>query len=164
MTPESLGELLAATVAELERIGAADEALGELREGRGVGRLRGQPKLVPVGRAWRLGVVLLDRAGRLYATGEITRAIEPQVAVTNRSAAAELKREYRRAAVRGPFPTGETINHEFAALDLSPDALRESSGLLSLTGDGAVLVRLPSGSRIPLENYLADRVALFSLD
>jgi len=162
--PQHLDALLAATVAELESIGAADEALGVLREGRGIGPLRGQPKLVPVGRAWRLGVVLLDRAGALYATGEITRAIEPQVAVTNRSAAAEVKREYRRAAVRGSFPTGETINHEFEPLDLSPNALSAGSGLLSLADDGAVLVRLASGSRIPLERYLADRVALFSLD
>lgn len=163
MTPEQLSSRLAATVAELDRIGAPDEALGELREGRGIGRMRAQPKLVPVGRAWRLGVVLLDRAGRLYATGEITRAIEPQVAVTNRSAAAELKREYRRAAVRGPFATGETINHEFEPIDLSADALRAGSGPLSVDGE-ELLVRLTSGSRVPLERYLADRVGLFSLD
>ena len=164
MDHSQLGGMLAATVAELERVGAADEALGVLQEGRGIGRLRGQPKLVPVGRAWRLGVVLLDRSGALFATGEITRAIEPQVAVTNRSAAAELKREYRRAAVRGPFPAGETINHEFAPIDLGESALGTGSGPLSLGDDGTVLVRLPSGSRVPLDTYLADRVALFSLD
>lgn len=164
MARDPLDALLAATIAELERIDAPDEALGVLREGRGIGPLRGQPKLMPVGRAWRLGVVLLDRDGALYATGEITRAIEPQVAVTNRSAAAELKREYRRAAVRGPFPTGETINHEFEALDLSPEALAAGSGPLSVADDGTVVVRLASGSRIPLERYLADRVELFTLD
>ena len=157
-----LDALLARTVADLERIGAADESLAELRD-RGIGRLRGKPYLSPIGRAWRLGVVLLDRLGGLYATGEITRAIEPQIAVTNRSADAELKREYRRAAARGPFREGETINHGFTPLDLSDAALRDGSGPLSLDGD-VVLVRLASGSRIPLERYLADRVSLFELD
>jgi len=164
MHPDTLAAALAATVVELDRIGAADEALAVLKEGRGIGKLRGQPKLMPVGRAWRLGVVLLDRSGALYATGEITRAIEPQVAVTNRSAQAELKREYRRAAVRGPFPEGETINHEFEPIDVSADALRAGSGPLSLGDDDEVLVRLPSGSSIPLARYLADRTALFTLD
>ena len=157
-----LDALLARTVADLEQIGAADESLAVLRD-RGIGRLRGKPFLSPVGRAWRLGVVLLDRLGGLYETGEITRAIEPQIAVTNRSADAERKREYRRAAARGPFREGETINHGFTPLDLSDAALREGSGPLSLVGD-VVLVRLPSGSRIPLERYLADRVSLFQLD
>ena len=157
-----LAALLARAVADLERIGAADEALAVLRD-RGIGRLRGKPYLSPIGRAWRLGVVLLDRLGGLYETGEITRAIEPQIAVTNRSADAELKREYRRAAARGPFPEGETINHGFTPLDLSDAALRDGSGPLSLDGD-VVLVRLLSGGRIPLERYLADRVSLFQLD
>ena len=164
MTPDTLGAALAATVAELDGTGAADEALAVLREGRGISVLRGQPRMMPVGRAWRLGVILLDRSGGLYATGEITRAIEPMVAVTNRSAAAEQKREYRRAAARGPFTEGETINHEFTPIDLAPDALRAGSGPLSLGDNDEILVQLASGSRIPLEGYLADRVALFTLD
>jgi len=149
-------ELLARTVAELQRIGAADESLAVLREGRGIGSLRGAPRMLPVGRAWRLGVLLLDVQGNLYATGQVTRAIEPQIAVTNRSAEAELKREYRRAAARGPFPEGETINFEFAMLE----GLEEPLSVV----DDVVHVRLASGSTVPLERYLADRVGLFSLD
>lgn len=164
-----LPDLLARTIAELERIGADDEALAVLRDGRGIGKIRTRPFMVRTGSAWRLGVVLLDRTGQLYATGEITRAIEPQVAVTNRSAEAEQKREYRRAAARGSFHTGETINHGFTPIDVSIEALRAGDGPLSLdnSDDDAsanVLVRLPSGSRIPLERYLADRVSLFDLD
>ena len=164
MRMTDLSGLLARTIADLERIGAADEALAVLRDGRGIGKLKSKPFMVRTGRAWRLGVILLDRSGQLYATGAITRAIEPQVAVTNRSAEAEQKREYRRAAARGSFRTGETINHGYEPVDVSIDALRAGDGPLSLDDTDTVLVRLPSGSRIPLERYLADRVSLFELD
>ena len=145
---------LAATVAELQRLGAHDEALGTLRLGRGIGSLRTAPMLIPAGRAWRLGVLLIDVTGGLYATGEVTRAIEPLIAVTNRSAEAERKRELRRMAARGPFAEGDTINVDYVALSLSDPAEP-----LSRDGD-ELLVRLPSGSRVPLERYLADRVAI----
>jgi len=159
-----LQPVLARTVAALEEIGAHDEALAALKLGRGIGSLRTPPMLIPVGRAWRLGVLLLDRLGNLYATGEVTRAIEPQIAVTNRSDEAERKRELRRMAARGPFPEGETINVDFSMLDLDDAALARGEGPLSLAESGEVLVRLPSGRDIHLEKYLADRVGLFSLD
>ena len=145
---------LAATVAELQRIGAPDEALGVLRLGRGIGPLRTAPMLIPIGRAWRLGVLLVDVQGGIYATGEVTRAIEPLIAVTNRSAEAERKRELRRMAARGPFAEGDTINVDFIPLSLD-----EPAEPLTREGDD-LLVRLPSGSRVPLEQYLADRVAI----
>jgi len=145
---------LAATVAELQRIGAPDEALGVLRLGRGIGPLRTAPMLIPIGRAWRLGVLLVDVQGGIYATGEVTRAIEPLIAVTNRSAEAERKRELRRMAARGPFAEGDTINVDFIPLSLD-----EPAEPLTREGDD-LLVRLPSGSRVPLERYLADRVAI----
>jgi hypothetical protein len=145
---------LAATVAELQRLDAPDEALGTLRLGRGIGSLRTAPMLIPAGRAWRLGVLLLDVTGGLYATGEVTRAIEPLIAVTNRSAEAERKRELRRMAARGPFAPGETVN-----VDYLPLSLENPEEPLSRAGD-ELLVRLPSGSRVPLERYLDDRVAI----
>ena len=159
---DELKVLLSDTIAELERVGAVDEALGEWRQARGIPGLsvvgwRPKARLVPVGRAWRLGVVLLDGDGNIFATGEVTRAVEPQVAVTNRSAEAERKRELRRAAARGKFAEGESINLDWRRLDgIEPP--------LSLSPSGEVLVRLGSGRDIPLVTYLADRVALFSLD
>ena len=161
---QPLADLLAGTVTRLEQLGAHDEALAALKLGRGIGNLRTPPMLIPVGRAWRLGVVLLDRLGNLYATGEVTRAIEPQIAVTNRSDEAERKRELRRMAARGPFAEGETINVDFSMLDVDDAALARGEGPLSLADSGEVLVRLPSGSDIHFEKYLADRVGLFNLD
>ena len=153
---DALAELLARTVDELTRIQASDEGLGEWRQPRGFLGLKPKPSIVPVGRAWRLGVVLLSRDATLFATGEVTRAVEPLVAVTNRSAEAERKRDLRRAAVRGKWPEGETINVGFTRI------LSVSDEPLSL-GEGEILVRLASGSRVPLERYLADRVSLFEL-
>lgn len=159
-----LDALLARTVAQLQAMDAADESLATMREPRGISIIKTKPALLPIGRAWRLGVLLLDRLGNLYATGEVTRAIEPQIAVTNRSAEAERKRDLRRAAARGPFPEGEIVNLGFTMLDLGEQALAESDGPVLLDSDVGVLVVLPSGSTMPIDLYLADRVSLFALD
>jgi hypothetical protein len=163
-TVAALPELLAATIETLKKTGAPIEALGELRRGRGVGRLRTAPALHPVGHAWRLGVLLLTADGELFATGEITRAIQPQVAVTNRSETAERKREFRRAAVRGRFPEGETINHGFTPIALDADSLAAGSGPLSVD-NGTVVVRWSAGlGTRPLAQYLDDRARLLTED
>ena len=73
-----LAELLRDTVAALDAAGTPDEALGELR----TSRFRAA-RFVPTGRAWRLGVLLLDRDGTLYETGNVTRAVEPLRGVAN---------------------------------------------------------------------------------
>ena len=144
-----LAELVHRTVEALA--GVPDEALGEV----GKTLLGRQPKLVPAGRAWRLGVLLIDRKGRLYSTGTVTRAIEPLRAVTNRSAEAELRREERRAAVRGHFTEGEVVNFGHTLIDLE-----SAPGPLSVI-DGVVFVRWSStGIPRPLADYLADRLAV----
>jgi hypothetical protein len=156
--------LLAATVERLRATGAPIEALGDMRRGRGVGRLRAAPALHPVGHAWRLGVLLLTADSRLFATGEVTRAVLPQIAVTNRSESAERRRDIRRAAVRGRFPDGETINYGFTPIDLDPESVASGSGPLSISG-GIVVVRWSArlGTR-PLADYLADRTHLLTED
>lgn len=160
----SVPPLLAETIGGLLECGVPVEALGELRRGRGIGALRMAPALHPVGEAWRLGVLLLSADRRLFATGEVTRAIEPQVAVTNRSAAAERRRDFRRAAVRGRFPDGTTINHGFTELALDADSLVAGSGPLSIDG-GTVVVQWSAhlGTR-PLGDYLGDRARLLTED
>jgi len=121
-----------------------DEALGELR----IRRLF-PPKIVPRGRAWRLGTVLLDRDGRLYRVGRTTRAIEPPRGVANKSNEAEERREVQRAAVRGGFAQGETV--DFGHQPLQPELV-----------DGAWMIRW--SPRLPdlvsLQEYLDDRIRL----
>lgn len=142
-----LPELLARTVAELERRGIPDEALATLRIPR-----FGRARLVPAGRAWRLGVLLLDRAGRLYETATVTRAVEPLRGVTNRSAEADARRELRHIAARSKFPEGDAVNVDPVPLHLD--------GPLSVV-DGTVMIRWNAGGGIrPLEAYLADRLSL----
>lgn len=163
----ALDSMLRETVKTLEEIGAPDESLGQFKSSRGFLGFRAAPVMQPVGRAWRLGVLLIDRDQRLYSTGQVTRAIEPLRAVTNRSQAAERRRDDRRAAARGRFTTGEVVNHQFAAIPLDGAALQGGSGPLSIEG-ASVMVRWDSGQGqngvALLEWYLKDRVSLFLLD
>lgn len=140
-----MSELDAILRAAIERLAdMPDEALGQLR----IRRLR-PPKIVKAGRAWRLGTVLLDRDGRLYRVGRTTRAIEPPHGVANKSNEAQERREVQRAAVRGGFPSGETVN--FAHTSLEPELV-----------DGVWMIRwsprLPD--LVPLQDYLDERIRL----
>jgi hypothetical protein len=159
--------LVARTIETLEAGGVHDEALGIMQAPRRFAVFASAPRLAPAGRAWRLGVLLVDRAGGVYETGDVTRAIEPLRAVTNRSAEAEARREDRRAAVRGKFPEGEVVNHRFVPLALDDESLDAASGPLAVR-DGLVVVHWdrssPGRGASPLDHYLADRVSVLSLD
>jgi len=145
---DPLADIVAATVRALEAGAVPDEALASLKRPRW-----GQPRLVETGRAWRLGVLLIDRPGRLFEVGELTRAVEPQRGFANKSPEAEARRELRRAAVRGKFATGEAVNFGCVPVELG-------RGILSIV-DGVPMVRWnASGDLRPLEGYLAERVAL----
>lgn len=161
-----VAELATRTIATLTASGAKDEAIATLTPVRRVLLVTRPPVMVPIGRAWRLGVLLLDRNGRFSATGSLTRATEPGW-VTNQSPGVEARRENRRAATRGPFARGEVINFNVSALDTSVAALRAGSGPLSVV-DEVVMVRWDRAQNeqglIDLASYLADRAALFTLD
>ena len=161
--PTGLPELLAGTVASLRAGSVPDESLATVKRALGIPGLTGASRMVPSGRAWRLGVLLLDSAAHLYATGDVTRAIEPLRAVTNRSAQAEARREDRRAAARGRFPEGEVVNFGYRPLSLDEDDLRDESGVIFLR-EAVVMVRWSAGDPVrgirPLADYLADRVGL----
>lgn len=156
---EYLAGMLARVVRELEESAVPDEALATLKRSR-----FGGVKLVPLkpgrgGRAWRLGVILLARDGTLYASGEVTRAVEPQRGVANKSQEAEDRRELRRAAVRGRFPEGEVVNFGFTPIDVEA-----ASGPVTVV-DGIPLVRWNRAANPrPLEAYLAERIALLTDD
>jgi hypothetical protein len=120
-------------VVALEAAGVHDEALGTLVPAR---RLRGEV-IRPAGRAWRLGALLLARDGTLYETGRVTRAIDPLRGQANKSPDAEARRDKQRAAVRGRFAPGETVNFGYRQID-APESV----------------------GGVPLGDYLAERVAL----
>ncbi|KQO09869.1 hypothetical protein ASF06_06350 [Agreia sp. Leaf244] len=159
--------LVARTIDSLVSQGVHDEALGVMREPRGFSVFKTAPMITPAGRAWRLGVLLVDRDGGVYETGDVTRAIEPLRAVTNRSAEAEARRDDRRAAARGKFPEGEVVNHRFVPLALDDESLDAGSGPLQVR-DGMVVVQWdrssPGHGVSTLDRYLADRVSVLTLD
>jgi len=144
-----LANLLRASVAALDAAGVTDEALAEIKPARKLGPLTVPMKFVAVGRAWRLGEILLDRDARLYSTGSVTRAITPKDFAANKSPAEETRRELQRAAVRSRFRQGDTVNFGFTPLAVGdgPLHLREDELVLTL-----------AHADVPLETYLADRI------
>jgi hypothetical protein len=156
-----LDALIRSTVAELESRGIPDEALAVEK----VGGLRAR-RMVKVGRAWRLGALLIAREGLVYSTGEVTRAIEPSIASRSRTVMAEQQRDDRRAAARGRFREGEVINFRFTAIATDAAALAEGTGPLSLR-DGVLMMQWnpdAANGRRPLAQYLRDRLAVLDED
>jgi hypothetical protein len=154
-----LERLLADTAARLDVAGVKDEALGVLRAPRGFSFFTRPEGMRPVGRAWRLGALLLTRDARLLATGEVTRAVEPGRAATNRSPAGQRRREIRLAASRGPFAEGEVVNFDFESISLDHESLRSGTQRVALLGD-TLMVRWDDREPVPFDRYFADRVAL----
>jgi hypothetical protein len=142
-----VNSVLEEIVSKLQGAGARDEALAVLKAPRRF--VPSQPTLVPVGRAWRLGALLLDAEANLYATGHVTRAIEPKDFNSDKTVAGEQRREEQRAAARGPFVRGEAVNYGFERLSLDDPAHP------LVLADGALFV-----GETPLEAYLTDRATL----
>ncbi|BDZ50337.1 hypothetical protein GCM10025867_25780 [Frondihabitans sucicola] len=155
-----LRSALRATIDRLDRAEARDEALAVVKEPRGFGPFKTQTSMQPVGRAWRLGVILLDRGARLYSVGKITRATAtgwPQ----NLSLSVEQRRADRQAASRGDFVEGDVVNYGYTEIAHDPAELGEGSDPLSFDGERLLLRWGPGpGERRPLETYLADRAQL----
>ncbi|MDQ2662355.1 MAG: glutaminase [Actinomycetota bacterium] len=129
--------------------GVQDDALGELR----IRRFR-PPKIVPIGRAWRLGSVLLSADGTMYRAGRTTRAVEPKQFLANKSNEAAERRELQLAAVRGGFSEGETVH--FGVTRLEPELV---DGVWMIAWSGAV-----GAGVVPLAAWLDERVRLLEID
>jgi len=159
---EAVTALARRTAEALTAAGARDEALAEYVPSRRVLLIDRPSQMRPLGRVWRLGVVLLTPDGSLLATGATTRAVEPghpgHVALS-----VEDRREHRAAAYRGPFERGETVNYDAVPIPLAVEALAASAGPLLLR-DGRVLVRwsasLGDEAAAPFEPYLSERAEL----
>lgn len=134
------------------------EGLGRMTQPRRILGLTRAPKIVPVGTAWHLGVLLVGDA-TVMATGEITRAVDPG----RRGYAAESARhraELRAAALRGGFAEGDTVHFGWTELDLDAVARGEASGPLSGVGGEPMVHWSASGGLAPLRGYLDERIEL----
>lgn len=141
------------TEARAALAGAPQERLGEERSS----RWRGQ-RIVPVGAAWHLGVLLLTDT-HVLATAEVLRAADPgRRGYTAESARARAAR--REEALRGGFAEGEVVHVGWSVIDVQAVDAGGSSGPLAVV-DGAVSVLWSSaGGYMPLEAYLRERIEL----
>lgn len=146
----SCAQILSAARAALS--GIPKEGLGEERSS----RWRGQ-RIVRVGEAWHVGVLLLTDDGAL-ATGEILRAGDPG----RRGYAAESARARaarRQMALRGGFQEGDVVHVGWSVIDVAAVDAGGASGPLALQ-DGVPMVRWSGSSYRPLEAYLQEQVDL----
>lgn len=139
------------------------EALGTFQPARRVlGVIPRAWRIVPLGRVWRLGVLLLDASAGLYAAGRVTRSAEPvRRGYTARSA--EERAEFRAAAFRGRFPAGETVVFDARPIALDDSLPTEGPGPVLLR-DGQVLVRWSraASNDIDFVRYITERVDLLA--
>jgi hypothetical protein len=157
-------EAVAEAVATLRAAGARDEALAEYVPRRRALLITREPVLRPLGRVWRLGVLLLGDDGTLFATGSLVRATPPG-RPQYQSVSAETRRAFRAAAQRGHFSEGETVNFDAVPLELTAEALRAGAGPLFVR-DGVPLVRwsasAPDSGARELRGYLRERADLLA--
>lgn len=164
---DALRAELARAASTLQAASARTEALAEFVPERRVLGLPLAARMRPLGRVWRLGVLLLEADAsepRLFATGMLTRA-QPPGRAGYQSRSAEVRREYRAAAQKGRFAEGETV--DFDAVPIDVDALDElpASSPILVRADG-VFVRWNGSADpaavVPVSSYLAERVELLA--
>lgn len=123
---------------------------------------RKDSRLIETARVWRLGVLLVDTTGTLYAAGETTRAVDPGWP-QHQAQSMEVRREYRAAAMRSGFPKGTTININATPIDLTVEALTGATGPVFLD-DRGIFVRwsahVDDAAAIAIDTYLAERTEL----
>lgn len=143
--------LLTRTVQDLA--GVSTEGLGEERNSRWRGR-----RIVRVGEAWHLGVLLLTETHAL-ATAEVLRAADPGRRGYTAESARE-RAERRAEALRGGFDEGEVVHVGWRVIDVDAVDAGGASAPLALI-DGVPSVRWSTaGGYMPLEAYLRERVTL----
>jgi hypothetical protein len=146
----SCADILSAARAALS--GVPKDGLGEERSS----RWRGE-RIVRVGEAWHVGVLLLIDDGVL-ATAEVLRATAPG----RRGYAAESARARaarRQMALRGGFGEGDVVHVGWSVIDVAAVDAGGASGPLAMQ-DGVPMVRWSSGSYRPLEAYLQEQIDL----
>ena len=146
-------------VQRLADAGVPDEALANFVRRKRVLGVERKPVMVPLGRVWPLGVLLLAGDGSLHATGKITRAV-PAGYPGYQSPGIEVRRGYRAAAHDGKFVEGDTVN--FDTVEIVLDRIDGDSSPIFVDG-GRARVRWNSTNQAQsrdLDAYLDDRVGL----
>lgn len=154
---------VASAVAVLRDAGARTEVLAEYEPARRVLGIPRAPRLRPIARVWRLGVLVLDEQGALYEAGRVVRAERPARRSITANAVAE-HRAYRAAAVKGGIAEGETVVFDARPIALDPAALADDAADVQLR-DGVVSVRwspAQANALVPLDRYLAERADLLA--
>ncbi|MGO2746541.1 glutaminase [Microbacterium sp.] len=147
---KSTAEVLAAARSALA--GIPKEGLGEERSSRWRGA-----RIVLVGAAWHIGVLLIAD-DRVFATGEVLRAVDPG----RRGYAAESARERaarRQMALKGGFSEGEVVHVGWSVIDVDAVDAGGSSGPLLLQGR-VPMVRWSGSSYRPLDAYVQEQIEL----
>jgi hypothetical protein len=157
---------VARAVASLAAADARTETLAEVVPERRVLGIPRAARMTAIGRVWRLGVLLLDADGAVYAAGRVVRAERPARKSITADAVAE-QRALRAAAIKGGIPQGESVDFGAIRVDFEELARTGESGPLVLGGDGRgggkVLVRWSPAqpdALIGFEAYLIDRADL----
>ncbi len=142
---ESFEAFGAELVRRLVGAGARDEALADhIPPSRTLGFLPRPARMVPRGRVWRLGGFLLMADGVLLRTGRVVR-----VAGTDRrrSVVADTiteRHELARAARRGGYAEGETVNFDARPVDLAASGVPDLEAYLAERAE--LLIHPPQGA------------------
>lgn len=139
-------------------VGSPREHVGEWAISRKVLGIGRSPRIVPVGDAWRVGVLLITDDGAL-SVGEVVRS--RQDAPRGFTAEAQRERSERMAAAyRGGFADGEHVHVGWHEIDLAAVDRGESSGILSVIDGEPFVTWSTSGEPRPLAAYLHEQLGL----
>lgn len=146
------------TDARARLAGLPRERLGEWTTTRKVLGFGRAPRIVPVGEAWHVGVLLIGDA-EVYATGEVLRARTE--ALRGYTAQAQRERSERAAAAaRGGFADGEIVHLGATPIDLAALGRGEASGPLLLVNRVPHVRWSAAGAPRPLAVYLDEQLGL----
>lgn len=158
---DSVREVAQRCAERLRAAGVTPESLGEYQPARRKFLRTVPAKIVPAGRVWRLGVLLVGETGELFTAGSTLRAHEPPPILGYTSESARARDALRHAAIRGGFAEGTTVHYDARLVDAAhgaklPEPLVHRDGELVVRWNA----RAPLNSAMPLSHYLDERAEL----
>lgn len=89
----------------------------------------------PIGRVWRLGAFLLTPQGDVLGTGRVVRVNRPERFRSVVANAITEHHELARAAARGGYRDGETVNFDAKTVDLERPGVPDIAAYLEERAD-----------------------------